>query len=55
MTDKQRDEIVKALASRTKAATASRKAAREFLIREGYLTSSGELSPNFGGKKVAAC
>jgi len=54
MTDKQREELVKALAARTKAATISKKAAREFLIREGYLTSSGELSPNFGGKKVSA-
>ncbi len=54
MTDKQRDEIVKSLASRTRAATTSKKAAREFLIREGYLTSSGELSPNFGGKKASA-
>ena len=54
MSDKQREEIVKALESRTKAATTSKKAAREFLIREGYHTSSGELSPNFGGKKTAA-
>jgi hypothetical protein len=53
MTQKQREKIFQALESRTQEATASKKAAREFLVRQGYHTKDGELSPEFGGKKVA--
>lgn len=53
MTDDQRNAIRKALAERTQEATATKKKARDFLIREGFYTRDGSLTETYGGKKSA--
>lgn len=50
MTNAQRNErILQAIAKQTKLAMASKKSARETLIREGIYTKKGKLRAEFGG------
>ncbi|MBY0306219.1 MAG: hypothetical protein K2W86_13860 [Sphingomonas sp.] len=59
MTHKQRNQkILEAIAEETERAVASKKIARETLIREGIYTAKGKLRVEFGGhskrQRVAA-
>lgn len=59
MTHAQRNEkILAAIAEETKRAVASKKVARETLIKEGIYTTKGKLRAEFGGdgkrERVAA-
>ena len=50
MTDEQRRAVIKQLiAKHTKKSTASRKVARDVLIKEGIYTKDGELRVEYGG------
>ncbi|MGH6970128.1 MAG: hypothetical protein ACREEQ_00830 [Caulobacteraceae bacterium] len=50
MTQTQRDAILEALDRWTEEATASRAAAREHLIRDGFYTADGRLTAPYGGE-----
>jgi hypothetical protein len=50
MTQTQRDAIREALDRWTEEATASRAAAREHLIRDGFYTADGRLTAPYGGE-----
>ena len=50
MTQAQRAAIRDALSRWTEEATVTKEAAREHLIREGFYTSDGKLTPPYGGK-----
>lgn len=54
MTEAQRAQIRKALAERVAEAAKDPAKARARLIREGFYTETGELTPEYGGKRVAA-
>jgi hypothetical protein len=47
---KRNQKILDAIAEQTERATASKRAARETLIREGIYTTRGKLRVEFGGQ-----
>lgn len=54
MDEKERAIIREALAKRTAEAAKSPEAAKARLVREGFYTPNGQLTPEYGGKRVAA-
>lgn len=54
MDEQEREIIRKALRARVKEATKNPEKARARLIAEGFYTKSGDLTPQYGGKKAAA-
>jgi hypothetical protein len=54
MDERERELIRKALQARVKEAASHPDKARARLVAEGFYTKSGELTPQYGGKKVAA-
>lgn len=55
MTDAQRNKkILYGIARETARAVASKKAARETLVKEGIYTAKGKLRAEFGGKAKKA-
>jgi hypothetical protein len=50
MTQAQRDAIREALNRWTREATKSPEAARDHLIRDGFYTEDGKLTPAYGGR-----
>lgn len=54
MDEKERAIIRAALANRIAEATKSPETAKARLVREGFYTATGQLTPQYGGKKVAA-
>lgn len=54
MNEAQRAEIRKALAARVVEATQNPEKARARLVREGFYTEKGDLTPEYGGKRVAS-
>jgi hypothetical protein len=54
MDETEREIIRKALAARVKEATQNPDKARARLVEEGFYTASGNLTPQYGGRKVAA-
>lgn len=53
MDETERDIIRKALAARVKEATKNPDKARARLVAEGFYTKSGDLTPQYGGKKAS--
>jgi hypothetical protein len=47
--EKEVDRIVAVIRSGTKDLLKSKKKAREFLIKRGYITKSGKLTKRYGG------
>lgn len=43
------DEIIAAMKKFTKKVTRSKKTARDFLIKHGYITKTGKLTKRYGG------
>jgi len=54
MDDQAREHIRAALAKRVTEATKHPDRALERLVQEGFYTPRGQLTPQFGGRKVAA-
>jgi len=52
--DAQRDAIKKMIDKHTKDVTESKEKARQSLIKEGFYTSDGNLTEQYGGKKKSA-
>lgn len=53
MDERERDIIRDALQKRIAEATNNPDKARARLVREGFYTAGGQLTPEYGGKKVA--
>lgn len=49
--DAQREAIKKMIEQHTKTVTASKKAARDSLIKAGFYTQDGKLTARYGGDK----
>ena len=54
MDEAERDIIRKALAARVKEATQNPEKAKARLVEEGFYTTTGNLTPQYGGRKIAA-
>lgn len=50
----QRALLKKIIERHTKKVTATKKAARDSLVKEGFYTEEGKLTEEYGGKKKAA-
>jgi hypothetical protein len=53
MDDRDRDEIRRRLRRYTAANTVSRETALAAMVRSGFLTPEGELTPEYGGPQPA--
>jgi hypothetical protein len=54
MDESEREIIRKALAARVKEAAKHPEKAKARLVAEGFYTTNGELTPQYGGRRVAA-